>query len=195
MSKYSLQLEEQDSYLSHQRAVDEQRILHASQTLTSSPGNHSSSQVHAAATRPGRPRANPSASESSDVDYGNCSVSGTSTSATTAGSDSSPVSRGNDTCTPSSAPLRMQSAYLQEVGHSRHGTININRSAWSEDATSPHVPPGVETDSSGARGEGVCAELPQKNDMGEQRISLSEKAATSLYLKEELSQLDSEIGK
>eukprot|EP01032_Pedospumella_encystans_P014223 gene14223-16352_t len=37
MSKYSLQQEEKDSFLAHQREVDERRILEASHTLASSP--------------------------------------------------------------------------------------------------------------------------------------------------------------
>lgn len=37
MSKYSLQQEEKDSFLAHQREVDERRILDATHTLASSP--------------------------------------------------------------------------------------------------------------------------------------------------------------
>lgn len=54
MSKYTLQQEEKDSFLAHQRGVDEQRILDASRTLSSSPLRQGASV--AASTEAGRDR-------------------------------------------------------------------------------------------------------------------------------------------
>lgn len=169
MSKYSLQLEEQDSYLSHQRAVDEQRILQQTQQAQnqSAPPPQRESAADAnfhthpaqggtAANRAGLPRANPTTSDSSDVDYGSASVSGASTSATSV-----------------SAPLRMQSAYLQEVSNSNSATSS-NSAVGS------------------VAGSGSGGASSQRGDAG---LTRGEKAAASLYLKEELSQLDNEIGK
>lgn len=56
MSKFSLQQEEKDSFLAHQREVDERRILEASHTLASSPLRQ---QAGAAAGSAGESRVDP----------------------------------------------------------------------------------------------------------------------------------------
>lgn len=168
MSKYSLQLEEQDSYLSHQRAVDEQRILQAAQTLSASPLHSNAPSEHLSAHGSSQtvPTAHPRVqgecpapkadSEPSDVEYSSTSASATSTSGTSR----------HET---SSSSQRMQSAYLQEVG-TIHSTSSISNAAHTTSGASSAEP------------------------HGDGRASRADKAATSLYLKEELSQLDHEIG-
>lgn len=126
MSKYSLQQEEKDSFLAHQREVDERRILDASHTLASSPlrqqplrqlpqqqqaevtdvsSGHPYFDSHSGASISAVPRTAPAQfPAASSVPSSDYLLSGLPTPAPT----------------PASTVPRSQSAYLKEVVQSSH---------------------------------------------------------------------------
>lgn len=125
MSKYSLQQEEKDSFLAHQREVDERRILDASHTLASSPLRQ----------QPPRQQPQPQQAEVTDVSPGHQNVdSHHSTSTSTVPRAPAPFPAASSVpssdyllsglATPAqtaaSTVPRPQSAYLKEVLLSSH---------------------------------------------------------------------------